>query len=449
MDDALLQDLVVELYERHAVAGVPARAVLADAFPDLRLAPADRRVVAVAFYRMLRLRRRIDLALSLATRRAPEGQARTRARFVTSLVLAGEIGTDAAPDHFRQSRARIDWAAMRDLDAAVAREPDPTVRFALQHSLPDWLADRFRTEFGAEADAVMAALNGPPPLTVRTNTLRTDRTRLQAALQDHGLRLEPTRFAPHGLVLDGDVNLFATQTFQDGWFEQQDEASQLCAHLVAPPPGGNVLDACAGSGGKTLALAAALGNRGTVLATDTSARKLAELVTRRRRAGTDNVRSLVVTDDAWPAEVEAFARRADRILLDVPCDGVGAWRRRPDARWRLDPAHVDAVTATQRALLARSLALLAPGARLVYSTCTIFRSANQDIVEAALAADPGLELVPIAEVLGGEAAAPIAAGRCLFTLPHRHGTDGFFAAVLRRRRAPRVSARPPATPPAA
>ena len=434
MDGAQFQDLVIGLFERHAAVGGPARAVLGTAFPELDLSPPERHAVSRAFYHLHRWRRRIDFALSLATRRAPQARERTLTKFVASLVLDGAITPAEADARLRETSARIDWTKVADLDATIAADTDLVRRFGVGHSIPDWLAERFLAEFGTDADAVMAALNEPPPLTVRTNTLRTDREALQAAFATLGLRTEPTRFAPHGLVLDGEVNLFATQPFKDGWFEQQDEASQLCAHLVAPPPGGAVLDACAGSGGKTLALAAAMQNRGAILATDIHERKLAELVARRRRAGTDNVRSLPVAEDAWPEEVEAFARRADRILLDVPCDGVGAWRRRPDARWHLDPAHVAAVAQKQRDLLARTIAFLKPGARLVYATCTIFRSANEAVVEDALAADAGMELVPIAEILGGAAAAPIARGPSLATLPHTHGTDGFFAAVLRRRR---------------
>lgn len=434
MDGAQFQDLIIELSERHAASGGPARAVLGAVFPELDLSPAERHAVSRAFYQMHRWRRRIDFALALATRRAPQARERTLTKFVASLVLDGAITPAEADARLRDTTARIDWAKVADLDATIALDPDPVRRFGVGHSIPDWLAERFLAEFDADADAVMAGLNQPPPLTVRTNTLRTDRAALQTALATLGLRTMPTRFAPHGLVLDGEVNLFATQPFQDGWFEQQDEASQLCAHLVAPPPGGTVLDACAGSGGKTLALAAALQNRGAILATDIHARKLAELVARRRRAGTDNVRSLAVAEDAWPEEVEAFARRADRILLDVPCDGVGAWRRRPDARWHLDPTHVEGVAARQRALLARTVACLKPGARLVYATCTIFRNANEEVVEGALAADAELELVPLAEILGGAAAAPVARGPYLATLPHTHGTDGFFAAVLRRKR---------------
>jgi len=432
-------DLVLELHARHAELGGLARSLLGDEIPRLDLSTSERRVVAASFYRLFRQRRRIDLALTVASHRLPAAL-RPRAAYFIGLVLEGVIDAPTAETHAGIGHDAVDWSAVASLDAAIAREPDPVRRFGLTHSVPDWLAARFLATFGDGAAEVMAGLNQTPPLTLRANTLKTTRAALAEAFTGLGCTTAPTRHAPQGLVVAGDVSLFRTPPYRDGWFEQQDEASQLCALAVAPPPRGNVLDACAGSGGKTLALAALMHNRGQILATDVSRFKLQELVQRRRRAGVDNVRSKVSRADAWPSDVDGFARQADRILVDAPCDGVGSWRRRPDARWRLRQEHLVTVQRKQRALLERAVAALQPGARVIYATCTIFPEQNEHQVLAILGRERDLELVPIGEVLGAAAAEPIADAehRFLRTWPHRQGADGFFAAVLRRRRIPRT-----------
>jgi 16S rRNA (cytosine967-C5)-methyltransferase len=432
--------LVLEFVARHAAVGGLARTVLGEEMPKRRLPPAQRRTVANGFYRLFRLRRRIDLALSIAGRGLPDRD-RDRAAYFAALLLDGLITPGDARAHSGLRNGLMAWEQVATVDRHIAAEPDPIRRFGLAHSLPDWLAARFLNAFGAEAGPIVDGLNQVPPLTVRTNTLKATRAQLSEAFAALACTTAPTAHAPDGLFVDGDISLFGVQPYRDGWFEQQDEASQLCALVAAPPPRGQILDACAGSGGKTLALAAAMHNRGVILATDVSRFKLHELVQRRRRAGVDNVRSKVVRADGWPDDVERFARQADRILVDAPCDGVGSWRRRPDARWRLRQEHVGTVERKQRMLLERAAAALQPGARVVYATCTIFPEQNEAHVHALLERDRDLELVSVSEVLGREAAEPISdpRGRFLRTWPHRHRADGFFAAVLRRRRIPRCA----------
>ncbi len=439
-DDSRLMGLVLELRRQFLAGTKRMRDVLGDALPRLELSATDRRQVARRCYRILQQERRLDFALEHSLRGRGTSRAgrvaeelREPARYVATRLLDGEIDAEEASRRL----PRVDWAFVAEVDRRIARARDPDTRFGLTWSMPDWLAARFRTEFGADAADVAKSLNDEPPLTLRANTLKVgDRDELARLLSAEGVATSPTRFAPHGLVVDGALALYSSRAFQDGLFEQQDEASQLCCLVVAPPPRGSVLDACAGAGGKTLALSAALCNKGDLLAIDPNERRLQSLVERRRRAGTANVRSLLVAEDDWPEPVLEFARRADRILLDVPCSGIGSWRRRPDARWSLRKASFANLQGTQSMLLERAARCLAPGARLVYSTCTLFADENERQVEAALARDAGLELVRVAEILGKQLADPITdpSGTFLRLWPHRHGTDGFFCAVLRRKR---------------
>ncbi|MBI5851254.1 MAG: RsmB/NOP family class I SAM-dependent RNA methyltransferase [Planctomycetes bacterium] len=435
--DARLDELAVELRLRSQREDRRLREVLGDALPALGLSAEDRRLVARRCYRVLQQERRLDFALDGALRGRGEQRVMPEAlvepaRHVCAMLLDLEIDVPEASRRL----PRIDWQFVTSVDARIARARDPDTRFGLTWSMHDWIAARFREEFADEAAAIAKSLNEEPPLTLRANTLKVkDRDELARRLADEGVATRPTPHAPHGLVVAGALSLFSSKAFQDGSFEQQDEASQLVCHVVAPPPRGRVLDACAGAGGKTLALAAALKNQGEVLAVDPHDQRIASLVERRRRAGTSNVRSLVVAEDGWPEEVAAFARSADRILLDVPCTGIGSWRRRPDARWSLRTVAFPNLQATQAMLLDRALAHLQVGARVIYSTCTLFAAENERQVERVLARDPGLELVRVKEILGKEAAAPITdpSGTFLRLRPHVHGMDGFFAAVIRRR----------------
>jgi 16S rRNA (cytosine967-C5)-methyltransferase len=197
-----------------------------------------------------------------------------------------------------------------------------------------------------------------------------------------------------------------------------------------------VLDLCAGAGGKSLALAALLDNHGSIVATDIESDKLRDLKQRARRAGAHNVRPIRIAKDDWPEDVAEFARGADRILCDVPCSGLGVLRRNTDQRWRIPQEQLEIISGVQKKLARRAAQALQPGARMVYSTCSVLRAENEDVVEELLKADSGLETVRIAEILGNARALPIAdpGGTFLKTWTHRHGTDGFFAAVLRRKR---------------
>jgi 16S rRNA (cytosine967-C5)-methyltransferase len=421
-----VRDLVLDLWTKTRIDWGFATDRLATAFRrEKSLASAERRDVAETLYGMIRQLRRIDFALE-GTQHA--GPAREHARYLAYRVLAGEIAPAAAA-----AELAGDWEAVARVDERIARERDPVRRLGLARSLPDWLARRLLADHGDDADALAAALNARAPLTVRANTLKTTREALAERLAKDGIDSHAGRYAATALVLDTRTNAFGLAAFREGLFEVQDEASQLVAEITAPPPRGVVVDACAGAGGKTLALGALLENRGRLWALDTSARKLAELTRRARRAGLSNHRAVTVYSDGYPDEVEALHGRADRVLVDAPCSGIGALRRNPEARWRLADEDIARLSAEQLAVARRAMGLTAAGGRLVYATCTVLREENQAVVERLLR--PGWEIMRVAEIWGGERAAAVAdpTGTFLTMLPHRHDTDGFFAAVLYRR----------------
>ncbi|MFN9277708.1 MAG: RsmB/NOP family class I SAM-dependent RNA methyltransferase [Planctomycetota bacterium] len=431
---ALAADLVVAwLVDRRSPRDAMAASPLLRDLPAAELAAIGRLAVAA-----IAGMRRHEFVLA-----GPRGLADLPPpRRALALVLAVAVASDAlladgAERWFAAVAAPLGFARLLRAEAILAETADPLLRFARRHSVPDWFAARALAAFGERADAVAAALAQPAPRTLRANLLRVaDRAALAAELAAAGVATRPARHAPTALHVDGDADLFATAAYRRGAFEQQDEASQLVALVTAPPPRGKVLDACAGSGGKTLALAAALGNRGVVTAVDPHAGRLQALRVRARRAGATNLALHEVGETAWPADVAAFAATADRILIDAPCSGTGSWRRRPEARWSVDEASLAQLARAQESLRDRAAAALRPGARLVYATCSLLPEENVGRVRALLAVRPELEVVRVAEILGAASAAPIADadGAVLSVRPDLHGCDGFFATAIRRRR---------------
>jgi len=433
-DGGRLRALVLELWQRTRLDWGFVSDRLATTFRRERsLGSSERRFVAEVIYGMVRHLRRIDAAIAAGSRRT--ASPRDEQRLLACLVLEHGL----APAHAAKVDRSLDWDKVAAIDDVIAAERRPAARLALASSWPDWLAERAVAERD-DALALAGGLNARAPMTVRANTLVTTRDALAAELAKAGLATSPGKLAPNALHIDTRTNLFGLEAFKRGAFEAQDEGSQLLAELVAPQPGSIVVDACAGAGGKTLALAATMANRGRLIACDIDAHKLEELRRRARRAGVSNAQAITVgaDDRAWPAPLDGLVGRCDRVLVDAPCSGVGALRRNPEARWRLAEADLADFARRQRAIVTRAAELLAPGGRLVYATCTVLAEENAEVVDALLTARPELEVVPIvdASVLGEVRGAAVAATRdprFLEVVPHRHGTDGFFAAVLQRR----------------
>ena len=292
---------------------------------------------------------------------------------------------------------------------------------ALRASLPDWLADHFAQEWGPEAEDFCAHLNVPGPITLRVNPLRTSREGLAQRLRSEGVETRPGSWSPLALQIEGPrPNLYGLPALQEGLFEVQDEGSQLLGLLVEARPGETVLDLCAGAGGKTLQLGAAMENRGRLLAYDPDPERLDRLLRRSARAGLLNVHVL---------RAPPTGMAVDRVLVDAPCSELGSLRRGPDLRFLKAPTILSEFVPLQRQLLAQVADLVRPGGRLVYATCTVNRAENQDLVAGFLLQRPDFRLIPPG---AGWLRPECIQDGFLLCAPHRHGTDAFFAAVLER-----------------
>lgn len=296
---------------------------------------------------------------------------------------------------------------------------------------PEWAWPSFEKAFGDTVEEELQALQLPAPLDLRVNTLKTTRPAALAAIKSGGFEAVATPYAPNGIRLKRRIALGRLPGLLDGDVDPQDEGSQLAALLLGAEPGESIVDFCAGAGGKTLALAAEMQNKGRLFALDVDERRLERSAPRYAKAGVANVQRRTINPgaDAW---LKRRKRRFDRVLVDAPCSGVGAWRRNPDARWSRKSPDIADLLALQSEILERAARLVRPGGRLVYVTCSLLPEENEDQVEAFLAKTPDFYLDPPETF-----PAPLD-GDYLRLTPAQHGTDGFFAAVLTRRPDPRA-----------
>ncbi len=410
----------------------PADGVANDFFRSRRfIGSGDRRAVSDRVWRVLRAWRRLGWWL------ARGGCDPTPRLLVGASLLAEAWHMSGVEQAFSGGRfapmplAAAERKALATIAGHTLDHPDMPEPVRLE--LPDWIAPRLATRFGAALTAEAAALNAAAPLDLRVNLLKATRGEARDALAAEGIEAFATPLSPWGLRVVERKSVTTGAAFQSGLVEIQDEGSQIIAFLADARPGMQVADLCAGAGGKTLALAMTMANRGTLLACDVSAPRLDAAVRRLRRAGVFNVeRHLLAAGD------KLMKRRAggfDRVLVDAPCTGTGTWRRNPDARLRLTEQNVTELRVKQAALLDTGAKLVRTGGKLIYATCSLLPEENEQPVSAFLARHPDFAPVPAERAWTLPGPVPECGGFLALT-PARHGTDGFFAAVLERRREP-------------
>jgi len=406
----------------------PADAVANDFFRARRfIGSGDRRAVSDRAWRVLRARRRLTWWIEQA-KTAPT----PRMLVAASLLLEGWTAAGVAQSYSGGQYGpapmlRSEANAARALEGHTLDHPEMPPAIALEIS--DWVLPHLQARFGGRLAAEMAATLDPAPLDLRVNLLKGTRDDARAALLAEGLETAPTPISPWGLRIDGRRAVTTGAAFQSGLVEIQDEGSQLVAALVGAAPEMRVVDWCAGAGGKTLALAMSMQNRGHLMACDVSAPRLDGAVRRLRRAGVHNAeRHLIGPGDKW---AKRRAGAFDRVLVDAPCTGTGTWRRNPDARLRLRPLDLDELVPKQAAILDDAARLVRPGGRLIYATCSLLPDENEAQVDSFLTRTPGFAVVPLTMAWTLPAPAP-GPGPYLALTPLRHNTDGFFAAVLER-----------------
>jgi 16S rRNA (cytosine967-C5)-methyltransferase len=397
----------------------PADAVLRDFFATHRnLGSHDRSFVAESVFAVLRHKRLLEhLLRQLGVQPTPR-----------KLLLAALIklqGHSLSQLDLVLKGDDRDWAAK--LKAADVEALPPAVRL----SLPDWIYDRIVAGGSAqEALEFGRAMLKPAPLDLRVNTIRADRDSVLKELKSAGFEAKPTPYSPVGIRLSGKPAINRHPLFTGGSIEVQDEGSQLLAYLLAPKRREMVVDFCAGAGGKTLALGALMHSQGRLYAFDVSEKRLNNLKPRLKRSGLSNVHPQLIQSEN-DIRIKRLGGKVDRVLVDAPCSGLGTLRRNPDLKWRQSPQSVAELAAKQAAILGGAAALLKPGGRLVFATCSILAEENDDVVAGFLGSRPDFQVLDCQQVLD-ESRIALESGRFLQLRSQTHETDGFFAAVLER-----------------
>lgn len=397
----------------------PADAVLSRFFREHKsLGPRERAFVAESVYTVLRRKRSLERVCELS------GEKPTPRRlFLAALVRHLGLSQRQLGDVLKSKE--LEWVAN------LKAQSDAELTLGEQADLPDWLVERLSARLSAEEILQLArGLNQSAPLDLRVNSFKSNREEVLSRLRSDGIEAEPTPFAPLGIRLKGKPSLARHALFLTGHFEIQDEGSQLLGHLLAPKRGEMVADFCAGAGGKTLLLGALMRSTGRLYAFDVSDKRLAKLKPRAARSGLSNIHPAVIANE-HDQRIKRLAGKLDRVLVDAPCSGLGTLRRNPDLKWRQSPESVAELTVKQGEILASAGRLVKVGGRLVYATCSLLTEENEAIVDAFLAAHGEFKRVSCAEVLYKQSIA-LDTGEDLRLLPHVHGTDGFYAAVLER-----------------
>ncbi len=355
----------------------------------------DRRVVSEIFYNIIRWKKRLEYYMGESVK--PTN--------VYKLIIAYLLWSKTHYKKFEE----FDGVKVADILTKLKKGTVPTK--AIEHSIPDWLAETLEKELGKNWEREMVALNEQAPTVLRTNSLKTTPRELIADLSDESVEAFTIKNYPDAVQLAEKKNVFLTSAFKDGLFEVQDASSQKIGELLDVKEGMRVVDACAGAGGKTLHLAALMKNKGQIIALDIYEWKLAELKRRAKRAGAHNIETRMISDNKV---IKRLHGTADRLLIDSPCSGLGVLKRNPDSKWKIDQAFIDRIKGEQQQILQDYSKILKKDGKMIYATCSILPSENNEQVKTFLENNPDFTLIKDQKIMPSE------------------GYDGFYMALIKR-----------------
>ncbi|MDI6767344.1 MAG: hypothetical protein QME52_11025 [Bacteroidota bacterium] len=395
----------------------------------------DRRFISEIIYGMIRHRRLIKTLIKQFIKHAPsaismEGpHVRYVAQFAV-FVFTVDKGAFVPPHLWMTYFPKIDLQHFREWieqNHSLQTEPeDKITHLGVRYSYQDWMVKEWLEQIGDGAELLLDALNKPAPTTIRVNLLRASRDECQHRLHEEGIETEKTSISPCGLIAKKRFNIQSLKSFQDGLFEMQDEGSQLISIIADPKPGQLVIDGCAGGGGKSLHMAELMQNKGEIIAVDISGGRLKELLTRSDRAGVN----IIKTKLAGKINAETFISKADLVMVDAPCSGVGTIRRNPYLKWSVSESLVQHYVQKQKQILQNNVRFVKPGGRLLYATCSLFRQENENVVISFQDNNPTFRLSRFDGFSKNFDFKPDSPYLTLY--PHLYNTDGFFVALFTR-----------------
>jgi len=432
----------IEIWDKIWSSGIPMDSMTGDYFRVRRyIGSSDRRDVAERVYAMMRSYARVGWWLNKA-----KAVDTPRTRVIADLALRSGMPKVFVTDLFtggNHAPHKLDEMELRALDMFAGQSLDhPDMPDDVRVECPPEAAEKLRQVFSDRFAVEMGAMIDPAPLDLRVNTIKTDIDGATKSLIRDDIAADKTPLSPFGLRVQNKVHLAKTNAFKSGLIEIQDEGSQLIALLCGAKPGMQVLDACAGGAGKTLALAAQMQNKGRIVAMDTNVKRLGNGKQRIARAGVHNVEVRALEDEKNRKWLRRQKETFDIVLVDAPCSSSGTWRRNPDSRWRGHGQEVDAIVKLQAEILERFEKCVKPGGKLVYATCSLYPDENENQVEAFLKAHTDYEITPIDQAWkeAGFSGNPPAQGKMMRLSPLQSGTDGFFCTVMKRKGTPRPKA---------
>jgi 16S rRNA (cytosine967-C5)-methyltransferase len=422
MHPRALLSLASELLQLVLKFDAPADGVVSTFFRQNRgLGMRERAILAETTYEILRYRLRYQHLAQIPA----EAEVGTLPRRLALLAWQGtrEFLLPALTEH---EKSWLEHAKTFD---------SPTLPEKQRHNLPDWLAQQLKSEMGDDFWPLIDSLNQPAPLDLRANSLKTKRDAVLAVLEKDGIAASATPYSPWGIRVQGKPALSKSSLFTEGHIEFQDEGSQLLALLSGAKRGETIIDFCAGGGGKTLALGAMMRNSGRLYAFDISGHRLNALKPRLARSGLTNVYAMQIAHEQDPRLNNMFGK-ADRVIVDAPCSGLGTLRRNPDLKWRQHAKTIQELAHKQQQILENAAKLLKPGGRLIYATCSLLQAENEAIADFFQASAPqNWQLIPAVDILQQM---HVSSAECLVSdsylrlRPHSHQTDGFFAAIWQK-----------------
>ena len=355
----------------------------------------DRAVVSEIFYNIIRWKKRLEYYMG-------EG---VKPGNIYKLILAYLLWSKTKFKKFEE------FEGIKTGDILKKLEKSTFPSKAIEHSVPEWLAETLQKELGEKWEKEITALNEQAPTVLRANTLKTSVRELVSELHEEEVESFPLKNYPDAVQLEEKKNVFLTSAFKDGLFEVQDASSQRIGEMLDVKEGMRVVDACAGAGGKTLHIAALMKNKGQIIALDLYEWKLAELKRRAKRAGAHNIETRTITDHKV---IKRLYEKADRVLIDAPCSGLGVLKRNPDSKWKIDQDFIDRIKNEQQQILQDYAKMLKKGGKMVYATCSILPSENNEQVEIFLQQNPEFKLIKDEKIMPSS------------------GYDGFYMALIER-----------------
>lgn len=417
----------IELLDEIAETKYPADRIMSGYFKQRRyIGSKDKAAISENLYTILRNRMRFEYILN-------SKDLGVHSRMLVALLLKmddGDLYDTFDGDKYSPKRLRPgQLERFAELDLNVIDQAPLHVKL----NVPEWILPMLENALGERFEEEMIATNKMATTDVRVNTLKSSVAAVEQAFANVGYVAHKTELSPWAIRFEKRVSLFGLPAFKQGWFEIQDEGSQLLALLTGAKPGQKIVDFCAGAGGKTIAMAAMMENKGTIYACDVHTKRLEQLAKRTKRGGVHNVRTHILSseNDKW---VKKHAAYADTVLIDAPCTGTGTWRRSPDSRWNLNQQSVDNLVALQQSILQSAKRLVKPGGRLLYATCSMLEEENEQQVLKFLDNNPEFSAgeFEIPEPLANHPERFVNNGHEIRTFPAMTGTDGFYVASLVR-----------------